>query len=127
MDENNLKVKVSSRGSKSSCSDKEEFVTAAKTFDDKLTITQRGKVFYRSKASSKPEHVKSTAVQSNHTTGRSRDKKKSNMTKTSTSNNDVSQSKALKDATFSVYAPSNVSKPKVRILSQDKWTDLNLS
>jgi len=112
MDENNLKVKVSSRGSKSSCSDKEEFVTAAKTFDDKLTITQRGKVFYRSKASSKPEHVKSTAVQSNHATGRSRDKKKSNKTKTSTSNNDVSPSKALKDATFSVYAPSNVSKPK---------------
>jgi len=113
VDENNLKIKVSSRGSKSSCSDKDEFVTAAKTLDDKLTITQRGKVFYRSKASSKPEHVKSTAVQSNHPSGRSKEKKKSTKIKTSTSNSDVSQSKAFQDATFIVYAPSNQCKPKV--------------
>jgi hypothetical protein len=115
VDENNLKTKVRSRGSKSSCSDKEEFVTAAKTLDEKLTITQRGKVFYRSKESSKSEHVKSTASQSNRPNARSKETKKSTKLKSSSiSSNVVFQSKALQDATFIVSAPQNHHvKPKV--------------
>ena len=115
MDENNLKTKVRSRGSKSSCSDKEEIVTAAKNLDDKLTITQRGKVFYRSKESSKSEHGKS-----NRPNARPKEMKKSTKLKssTSTSNNVSFQSTALQDATFIVSASrSHSAKPKVRILS----------
>jgi len=111
MDENNLKTKVRSRGSKSSCSDKEEFVTAAKTLDEKLTITQREKVFYRSKESSKSEHEKS-----NRPNARPKEMKKSTKLKssTSTSNNVSFQSTALQDATFIVSASrSHSAKPKV--------------
>ena len=117
MDENNLKTKVRSRGSKSSCSDKEESVTAAKTLDEKLTITQREKVFYRSKESSKSEHGKS-----NRPNARPKEMKKSTKLKssTSTSNNVSFQSTALQDATFIVSASrSHSAKPKVRILSSN--------
>ena len=119
MDENNLKTKVRSRGSKSSCSDKEEVVTAAKTLDEKLTITQRGKVFYRSKESSKSEHEKS-----NRPNARPKEMKKSTKLKssTSTSNNVSFQSTALQDATFIVSASrSHSAKPKVRILSSNSF------
>ena len=119
MDENNLKTKVRSRGSKSSCSEKEEFATVAKTLDEKLTITQRGKVFYRSKESSKSEHEKS-----NRPNARPKEMKKSTKLKSSTSiSNNVSfQSTALQDATFIVSASRNHSaKPKVRILSSNSF------